>query len=281
MNSMFFPLHLLRFVALMLILVVCGIQSLVAAAEDRNPNALEKVDVQQKLGSKLASDLSFTDHQGNRYNLNDLFLSSKPVLLTLNYVRCANMCSLQLQELANSLKKLPVVPGQDFELVTVSIDPSDTAHMASQKRDGLLKLVDHPKADWKFLTGDETSINALASSVGFSYSYDKTTSQFGHAAVLFFLTPKAVISKYLFGVVYNPRDIHFALMESSLGKMGSFSEKLLLRCFHFDIASGRYTPFAIDFMRVGGVICLICLSIWLAALWKREKLKSNQKELFA
>lgn len=239
----------------------------------QTPKKLENVTIVEKLGTTLAAkDMFFRQtSQGPALSLDQFVRPNLPTLLTLNYYQCTALCSLQLNGLVNGLKTLDYLPGRDFNLVTVSIDTRNSPELALTKQDNYLKSLDRPGAEWKFLVGEQKSIDALAQSVGFQYRYDKETDQFAHTAAVFFLSPDFKVSRYLYGLQYSPRDLKFALLESSKGRLGSSIEKLILRCFHFDEMAGKYTPIAMNSMRVAGVLFCLCLLIMVVVLSRREK----------
>lgn len=237
------------------------------------PKKLQNVTIVEKLGTVLpVRELFFRQSsQGPALSFDQHVKPNLPTLLTLNYFQCTALCSLQLNALVDGLKKLDYLPGRDFNLVTVSFDTRNSPELAQMKRENYLKSLGRDGADWKFLVGEQTNINTLVDSVGFQYRYDKETDQFAHTAAIFFLTPDFKVARYLYGLQYLPRDLKFALVESSKGRLGSSIEKLILRCFHFDELAGKYTPFAMNTMRVAGALFCLCLLILVVVLSRREK----------
>ncbi|NBX16908.1 MAG: SCO family protein [Proteobacteria bacterium] len=239
----------------------------------KTPKKFENVTVVEKLGTTVpVRDLFFRQSaQGTALSLDKFVQPSLPTILTLNYFQCTALCSLQLNALVDGLKKLDYLPGRDFNLLTVSFDTRNSPDLAQKKEENYLKSLDREGAKWKFLVGEQPSIDALAQSVGFQYRYDKETDQFAHTAAIFFLSPDFKVARYLYGLQYSPRDLKFALVESSKGRLGSPIEKLILRCFHFDELAGKYTPVAMNTMRVAGVLFSLCLLILVVVLSRREK----------
>jgi protein SCO1/2 len=278
----------LAFARLALLIAISAFTGLssVAAAEDnaeahrqavrpdlQTPKKLENVTVVEKLGTTIpVKDLFFRQSsQGPALSLDKFVQPNLPTLLTLNYFQCTALCSLQLNALVDGLKKLDYLPGRDFNLVTVSFDTRNSPELAKSKEENYLKSLGRDGAQWKFLVGEQGSIDALAQSVGFQYRYDKETDQFAHTAAIFFLSPDFKVARYLYGLQYSPRDLKFALVESSKGRLGSPIEKLILRCFHFDELAGKYTPIAMNSMRVAGILFSLCLLILVVVLFRREK----------
>lgn len=243
------------------------------------PPEVKKVAVKEHIGRPVDLSLMFLDHTGRSVRLGDFVDGQRPVLLSLNYYDCATLCTLQLMAYARAIKNMDWMAGRDFNLVTVSINPKNTEDIAAQKREAYLSEINKPGSDWQFLRGDEQTIAKLASQVGFEYAYDPKTEQYAHAAVTYLITPDGRIGRYLYGIDPSPRDLKFALMESSEGRLGSTIEKFILNCFHFDDLTGRYTPFAMNTMRVGGVVTLSGIFVWIGALWSWEKRKRRRESV--
>lgn len=224
----------------------------VLLAADDLPPALQTVGVTERLGAEIPAQLSFEDHRGKPVTLAEVMRPDRPTLLTLNYYRCTMLCSAQLQGLTAALSALDLTPGEDFSLVTVSIDPREGAAVASGKRASLLGALDEPAADWTLLTGEEPAITELSKAVGFSAKYDANTDQWAHPAAVILATPTGHISRYLSGVRYSPRDLELAILEAGEGTVGSPLRQVFLSCFRYDEDSGRYTPYIWGILRVAG-----------------------------
>lgn len=235
------------------------------------PKVFENVTVVERLGTRLDGDLAFTDESGTSVRLSDIVDGSGPVIFTLNYFSCATLCSIQLQGFVNGLRGMADAKLRDIRVVTVSFDPNDGPEQARAKRDTVMAHFDGVRPRWSFLTGTEANVTALASSLGFQYRYDPETDQYAHTAAVFFVSPSGVVARYLYGIEYSARDIRFAWIDASEGKLGSTAERLLLNCFHYDEASGKYTPFAFKVVRIGGLVTVSFLGLMLGALWRKEK----------
>jgi protein SCO1/2 len=194
------------------------------------------------------------------------------VILTLNYSDCPMLCSVQLSGLVDALRAMPWNLGNQFQVVTVSIDPLETPTRAALTKEMYLKLYNRPgsAAGWHFLTGCEEDIKKLAATVGFHYKYLPERRQFVHAAALILCTPDGRVSRYLGGVVYNPQTLRLSLVEAAGGKVGSATDQFFLSCFHYDEKAGRYGPFALGMMRMGAVLTLLIFGGVLAVFWIRE-----------
>ena len=244
------------------------------------PSELDGVDVQQNLGKHVNLALPFTRHTGEAVTLRKYFGDGKPVILTLNYYRCKTLCSLELNALTNGLRALDFTAGNEFRVVTVSIDHREGPELARGKRTRYLESLGKGDVDWDFLVGSEASVRALAAQVGFGFKYLKEQDEFAHRAVIFVLSPEGKITRYLEGLggegtgqgsAIPARDLKFAIMDASDGKVGSFLEQFIQSCFHYDPSLGRYGPFAMGIMRLGGLITLVVLTVFLAIFWRRER----------
>ncbi len=227
---------------------------------DHLPKGLEGVGFDQRLGSQVPLGLTFTDESGQPRTLAEL-VHGRPVVLTLNYFQCPMLCTAELNGLVSSLKGVSFAPGVDFDIVTVSIDPTEKPELARAKKAQYLKTYGRAGAEngWHFLTGDEASIRTLAESVGFRYRYDAESKQFAHAAGLVVLTPGGLASRYFMGVEFAPRDLRLALVESSAGRIGTLADKALLFCFHYDPTTTRYGFAALTAIRAAGIATVIAL----------------------
>lgn len=235
------------------------------------PSELAAVDVEEHLDAAVDPKLVFRSDSGAEVTMGDLLVGDVPTLLTLNYFTCETLCSLQLNAVLEGLKALDWTPGEEFRVVTVSIDPKeDVALAASKKAAYLTSLGKGDNVEWHFLTGEQDAISSLAETVGFRYSYDAKTGQYAHPAVIAFISPEGKVARYVYGVRYTAMDLKFALMEAAAGRVGSPAERLILSCFRYDESVGKYTPFAFGIMRLGGVVTMAFLGLAGIVLWRRE-----------
>jgi len=235
------------------------------------PDELEGIGITERQGARLPLDAAFVDENGEAVLLGDYF-GERPVLLNLGYYTCPMLCGLVLNAVLEGLKELEWTAGQEFEIVTASIDPSETSTLAKLKKQNAIKDYGRPEAasGWHFLTGDEKNIRALTDSVGFAYRYDEETAQYAHAAGIFICTPDGRLSRVLYGVIYDPQTLRLSLLEASEGKIGSPLDRILLYCYHYDAARGKYAPAAMNIMRGGGALAAVAFGIALALLWRRD-----------
>jgi protein SCO1 len=237
------------------------------------PGALKGIGIDQKLDQQIPLDLIFKDEFGRAVPLKTFFNSGKPVVLALVYYRCPMLCSQILSGLQSSLKAVTLNPGQDFEVVAVSFDPKDTPQLAAEKKAMYLKRYNRPDTanGWHFLSGDEAQIKALTQAVGFKYRYDDATDQFAHASGIMIVTPDGHLSRYFYGVEYAPRDVRLGLVEASQSKIGSPVDQILLFCFHYDPATGKYGAAVMNLIRFGGAAFALIGGAFLLKAFRRER----------
>ncbi len=247
-----------------------GILPPVYAFHPPPPNSTD-VRFEQRLGEQVPLDLMFTDETGKPVRLGD-YLQGKPLILTLNYYHCPDLCSLMLESLAQSLNGVPFDLGNQYRVLTVSIDPHETPLMAAAKRQQT--LFDYTRSTnwegWHFLTGDDTAIDQLTAAVGFHYAYDATSDEYAHPVGIVVLTPEGKVGRYLYGMDYAPNDLRLALVESSQNKIGTLVDQILLACYHYDPALGRYSALALDLTRLGGIAIVLGLGSLLFILWRHD-----------
>jgi protein SCO1/2 len=248
--------------------------------EEATPQELRDVGIDEHLDAQVPMDASFTDEGGKSVRLGDLFDGKRPVLLTLAYYSCPTLCSLVLSSEAESLAKTTWTIGKEYDVVTISIDPHETAEKTNDKKKALLEryLVGHPDAagtaasGWHFLrTADDATIHRVADAVGFRYKYDEEGKQYGHPAALILLKPNGRVSRYLYGIEFPPADVKLGLLEASEGKSISAVEQVILFCYRYDKNEGKYVLIANRVMRIGGGFCALILAAFLALLWRRER----------
>lgn len=235
------------------------------------PAQLENVGVVEKLGNPVDLSLQFIAENGYPVPLSEFFHKGKPVIINLVYYTCPMLCTLVLNGETEALRKIPWTPGNEFEIVTISIDPNDTFATARKKKALYLASYDRPAAGWHFLVDKDGNAKKLAEMMGFRYRYDERIQQFAHPAAIMILTPEGRMARYLYGVNYSPRDIRFALAEASQGRSTMTVEKILLFCYHYDPSVGSYTLFAMNLMRGGGVLSVLLLGGYILWMVRAEK----------
>ena len=229
--------------------------------------------IAQKLNTQVPLDLQLRNERGEVVRLGQYFKKGRPVLLNFVYFRCPMLCPMVLEGTTTSLTHLKFGIGKEFDVITVSIDPRDKAADAARFKE---KYVRHygrlDAADgWHFLTAHESAVKKLADTVGFQYTYDSRTDQFAHGAALLVLTPEGRTSRYFYGFEYKPRDLRLAIVEASEGKVGNVTDQMLLLCFHYDPATGKYSRNAMMFARAGGVTTLLALGGFIFVMVRKER----------
>jgi protein SCO1 len=246
----------------------------------RMPSEMQGVGVEEKLGQKIDLDLTFIAEDGYPHSLREYFAAGKPVILNLVYFTCPMLCNLTLNGQVGVLRDLAWTPGREFQIVTVSIDPTETFELARTKKQAYLSNFDKPgmSAGWHFLVDHQANVKKLAEQIGFRYRLDESQKQYAHSAAIFVLTPDGTISRYLYGIKFKERDLRLALTEASAGKFGLSFEKLMLMCFHYDPSSKSYVLFATNVMRFGGFLIVLVLAVVLFRYWREEILARKSKD---
>jgi len=238
------------------------------------PVALRDVGIDQKLDQQLPLDLVFHDESGQDVKLGQYF-GQRPVVLAFVYYDCPMLCTQVLNGMVTSFRVLPFQVGKEFDVVTVSFDPRETSSLATSKKHVYINYLPEkmrPAAmnGWHFLTGDQANIAKLTEAAGFRYHYDEATKQFAHASGIMVITPQGKLSRYFYGVEYAPRDLRLGLIESSANKIGSPVDQLLLYCYHYDPATGKYGAAVMKIMRIAGVLTVLSIITMLLAMKARS-----------
>jgi len=238
---------------------------------ERTPRELEQVGVTEHLNEKVDLNLTFIAEDGYPHALKEYFHAGRPVILNLVYYTCKMLCNVVLNAQVQSLRQLDWTPGDQYEIVTVSIDPAENFQLARDKKAAYLESFGRPAPGWHFLTDNADHARRLASQVGFGYKFDAQTGQFAHPAVVFILSPEGRVCRYLYGVQFKPLDIRLGLTEAARERFG-VSDRILLYCYHYDPVAKGYVPFAENLMRAGGVLTVLILALVLYSLWRRERI---------
>ena len=238
------------------------------------PTALRDVGIEQKLDQQLPLDLMFRDENGQPVKLGQYF-GQKPVVLAFVYYDCPMLCTQILNGMGEVIRVMPFELGKDYEVVTISFDPRESAELAASKKKvyvGYLPARMQPSANagWHFLTGDAESIKQVTDAAGFKYHYDESTKQFAHASGIMVATPQGKLSRYYYGIQYSARDLRLGLIESSQNKIGSPVDQLLLYCYHYDPATGKYGAVVMNIVRAGGVITVLAIVAMFFILRRRQ-----------
>jgi protein SCO1/2 len=236
------------------------------------PPPIKDVGFDQRLGEGIPLDLVFRDEEGESVRLSKYF-GKRPVVLSLVYFNCPMLCGMTTDGLVRSVRALRFEPGTDYEILSVSFDPRETAGMASEKKRTVMAQFGRQSGPggWHFLTGDAASVRALTSALGFRYVWDAEQKQFAHATGITVLTPQGRIAKVFFGIEYPAKDLRLALVEASEERIGNVVDQLLLLCFHYDPKAGRYTATVRNLVRAGGVITLVLVAGFVTIMLRRER----------
>ena len=255
-----------------LLLLMSGPMSGSAGAQPSGPMPMN-VGFDQRLGARVPLDLEFRDEAGRRVRLAEYADGGRPVVLVLAYYGCPMLCTLVLNGLLTSLKATGLEAGADFEVVVVSFDPREEPELAQAKKSAYMRLYDRPDEEkaFHFLTGAKEAIQPLTEAVGFRYAYDPVGGQFAHASGFVVLTPGGVVSRYLYGIDYDPRDVRLSLVEAAGGTIGDITDELLLLCFNYDPARGRYGAIALGVIRGGGVLTVLVLGGAIVVMNRRRR----------
>jgi protein SCO1 len=236
------------------------------------PPRLENVGIEQHLDGQVPPDLVFRDDAGQAIRLGDYF-GKKPLILNLVYFNCTMLCGEELAGLAGAMRLVKFDLGNEFDVISVSFDPRETPEIAAVKKKDFVKRYGRPSgaAGWHFLTGSADSINALTKAVGFQYQYDPKINQFAHTTAIMVLTPQGRISRYFYGVDFPPKDLRMGLVEASQGKIGNAVDQVLLYCYHYDPASGKYGAVIANILRLAGGVTILVLGGFLLIMFRLER----------
>ncbi len=237
------------------------------------PQELQSAGITEKLGNRIPiQSLTFTNEAGAEVPLSTYFSRGRPVVVAMVYYECPNLCNFLLNGVTDTLKKMDWVPGNQFEIVAVSIDPKEGSDLAAKKKTAYLASYGRPETEngWHLLTGKESQIKQLAFELGFGYTYDQKEKQYAHSAALFVLTPEGQLSRILYGIEFKPRDLRLALVEAADGKVGSVVDRFLLFCYRYDPNLRSYSVYLFNVMRVAGLITALAMILTLGMVWRRQ-----------
>lgn len=250
-----------------------------AFAQSQLPQALEGVGILDRRGAQLPLDqIKLQNESGQTVTLGQYFDGTRPVVLSLVYFECPSICTFILNGLVQGLRKLKWTPGEEFEVLSVSIDPKEGAELASEKKKAYLEALGRHEAEkgWHFLTGTEENIKKIAETVGFGYRWVEEEEQFAHGSGIFILTPEGRLSRTLYGIQYDPKDLRLALLEGSENKIGSVIDQLIMFCYRFDPNSRGYALHAFRLMQAGGATTVFFMGSVAFVFWRRQRRKDKK-----
>jgi protein SCO1/2 len=246
-----------------------------AGVSNELPEQLQRVGIEQRLGESLPLDAKFKNEDGKEIALGELFKSGRPAVLALVYYECPMLCNQVLNGLSGSMKGMSLDPGKDYDVVAISFDAreNDKPGLAANKRQSYVERFDRngTEGGWHFLTGQQASIDAVTKAAGFKYEWDEKSNQFAHASAVMVVTPDGRLSHYFYGIDYAPKDLKLGLVEAADKKIGSVTDKLLLYCYHYDPATGKYGFAVINAMRIGGILTVLGMGAMSFVFWRRNK----------
>jgi len=269
------------------VLLTPSLRSQVTAVGDKQigsvndkPAILTQVGVAQNLNQQLPLGLTFTDDEGKQVQLASYF-GTHPAILALVYYQCPMLCSEELNGLASSLRMVDEVPGKDFNVIAVSIDPTEGAQLAAAKKRNYLKLYGHPEtaAGWHFLTGTQQNIDALTKAVGFQYaiirSADVQKTQFAHASTIQVVTPEGKLAQYYLGVEFSPKDLRLGLAEASNNRIGSPVDNILTYCYHYDPLTNKQSLIVARVVQAGGFVTVMLVGGFMLTMFRRDARRNH------
>ncbi|MCC5829015.1 MAG: SCO family protein [Phycisphaeraceae bacterium] len=241
----------------------------------RIPREVEELQIIDRLNELVPFEAELRDETGHIVRLGDFFESGKPVILNLGYYSCPSLCSRVLNGLLDSLKDLEWMPGENFTVVTLSIDHRETPQLAAAKKEAYMAELGRPGAEngWHFLTGSERNVRMVADAVGFNFRWDDMRRMYAHPAVIIIVTPDGRVARYLSGIVYPSQVVRRSLVEAADGRIGTFVDQIFLACFSFDPARGRYTVEAMFLMQAAGSLSVLVIMTLIGRSLYRERVR--------
>jgi protein SCO1/2 len=241
-------------------------------ASQADAGNLKDIGIDQHLDQQIPLDLQFKDENGSTVRLGDYFRKGRPVILTLVYYQCPMLCSEVLTGLDSAMQVMKFTAGNEYEVITVSIDPRDTPEVAKEKKASYLKEYNRPGAEdgWHFLTGQPENITKLAQTVGWKYRWDPKMNQFVHAAGIMLVTPQGKLAQYYYGIEYAPKDLRLGLIEASQDKIGNLVDAVVLYCYHYDPRTGKYGAVVSNMLRIGGAATILLLGGFIVLMVRRD-----------
>jgi protein SCO1/2 len=239
------------------------------------PDQLQRVGIEQRLGESLPLDTKFKAEDGKEITIGEILKSGRPAILALVYYECPMLCNQVLNGLTGALKGISLDPGKDYDVIAISFDAreNDKPDLAANKRLSYIERFGRKGTEggWHFLTGDQAAIDAVTKAAGFKYEWDAKSNQFAHASGVMVVTPDGKLSHYFYGIDYGPKDLKLGLVEAADKRIGSVTDKLLLYCYHYDPATGKYGFAILSGLRLAGIATLIGMGAMGFVFWRRNK----------
>ena len=239
------------------------------------------IDLNKK-GGAVNTSLIFSSESGEDLSLGTYFSQGQPILLSMVYYRCPNLCNLHMNGVIEALEQMNLKAGKDYRWVTVSMDSQETPDLAAEKKEIYInqhKKKDEARKGWSFLTGTLANVKELTHQLGFKFKWDDESQQFAHSAALYVLGPEGKISQIISGVQFDPKTLKFSIIEASKGRVGSFIDRALMMCFQFNPKKNKYTIYAYNIMKLGGVLTLLVLGVFLIPFWIKTAKSSGRSSV--
>lgn len=246
----------------------------------QKPEAVQGAGIEEHLGDTIPLDLTFANASGDSVTLGSLMEDGKPVLLNPVYYNCPMLCSMVMNGVYQGVNKVKWNPGDEFNIITFSINPEEDYKLAASTKDSIMQQFDREGAasGWHFLTGRQEAIETLTDAIGFKYEKLEARGEFAHSAAIMFLSPEGKITRYLYGIKYDEFDIRNGLYEAADGEIGSTVDKVVLYCYVYNADSNSYVPVAWRIMQVGGFLTVLVLGVFLGFMWYGYKSTNKKKK---
>lgn len=240
---------------------------------DERPAELKNVGIEEHLGRDLDLNIKVKTETGEEVTLGSFFDGKTPVIISPVYYACPGLCNFHLNGLIEALKEMDWSVGTKFKVLAVSFDAKETPDLAAAKKETYLKVYDRAgtESGWSFLTADAENVAKFTENIGFKFSWNETEQEWAHASAAIVVSPKGVITRYLPGIVFEPKDVRLAILEAGEGKVGTFVDNLVLYCFQYNPHQSRYTVYAFNIMKLGGAATVLLLALWLLPVWVRSR----------
>lgn len=249
----------------------------VTVPSDQTPKELEGVKIDEKLGTTLDRSLVFKDELNQTKTLGEYLDEGKPLIISPVYYNCPALCNFHLNGVIDALKVMDWNAGDKYTLLAVSFDSKETPELAAAKKANYMKVYDRPgtESGFHFLTTDEQNVKKFTEAVGFKMKWVEETKEWSHTSAAIIVNPAGKITRYLPGILFDAKDIRFALNETMAGKVGTFIDALVLYCFHYNPVEGKYTASVFNIMKLGGLITVLLMLIWLIPFWWRSRRENS------
>ena len=252
---------------------------------DQLPTVLSKVQVTQHLNAQLPLEAAFVDDEGKPVTLAKYFDGKRPVVLTTVYYNCPMLCSEEMDGLTSALEMVHLVPGKDFQIVIISIDPTETPKLAAEKKAFYLRRYGHPEtaAGWHYLTGQAPAIDAVTKTVGFGYvrvpGPDGRLTQYAHASSIEIATPQGKLAQYYLGVEYSPKDVLLGLVDASGNRIGSPVANILTYCYRYDPQTNKHSLMVVRVVQLGGIVTVASLGGFIFLMFRRDIQLAREQDI--